>query len=44
MMKTKLLGVVAILALLAGCAEVQKNAGKGLDNASEIPKKIWTTK
>ena len=44
MIKTKLIALFAAILFLGGCAELQKNAEEGLDNASEIPDKVWTTK
>lgn len=35
--------VLALLSLLgaAGCAQLQKEAGTGLDNAAKVPENIW---
>lgn len=44
MIKTKLFALLASAMLMAGCAELQKNAEEGLDNASDIPDKVWTSK
>ena len=38
---TKIISLFAVILFLGGCAEVQKNAGQGLDNVSNIPDKIW---
>lgn len=42
--KLKLFVLVVTTMFMAGCAELQKNAEEGLDNASEIPDKVWTSK
>lgn len=44
MIKTKLFALLVAVMLTAGCAELQKNAEEGLDNVSEIPDKVWTSK
>jgi hypothetical protein len=42
--KIKCFALLAALSLITACAELQKNAEEGLDNASDIPDKVWTSK
>lgn len=44
MIKTKLIALFVSVLFFSGCAELQKNAEEGLDNASDIPDKIWKPK
>ncbi len=44
MIKMKWFALLAALAVTTACAELQKNAEEGLDNVSDIPDKVWTSK